>query len=433
LTAAAAGSTPSPTGGGAPLRARPRGLAPLPLLTLINFFNYLDRQVVYGMTPLIGADFHMSKAALGSLATVNLLVFAVSSLASGPIADRIGPRKVIFGGILLWSIATIGSALSTSLPMLLFFRGLVGIGEGAYGPSANTLLCADATPEKRGRALGIYNVGMAVGGTAGLVLGAILAPRLGWRAVFWIAGGPSILLALGAAFIAAPDRLARPTALPARAYLLSPTYICALAGGILATFGASALIFWARWVIIEERQLSVVFGSAFMAVVGLVCGAGGVVAGGYAGDALNRRAAGGYALAVGLSLLLAFPAGAAALVVPGKVPFLVLTFIAVFLLSVYNGPAGAIVDELGPPQYAATLQAVFMFGIQALGNSPGPAVVGWLADHLGAPAPGGAVKPSVSMGLQAAMLAFLLSGVLFVIVARRQRRAAADQSGPRVA
>jgi MFS family permease len=264
--------------------------------------------------------------------------------------------------------------------MLLFFRGLVGVGEGAYGPSANTLLCADATPEKRGRALGIYNVGMALGGTSGLVLGAVLAPLLGWRAVFWIAGGPSILLALGAAFIAAPDRLPRPGTLPARAYLLAPTYIFALLGGILATFGASALIFWARWVIIEERHFTVVVGSIFMAIVG------------------------------------------------SRTAFMALTFVAVFLLSVYNGPAAAIVDELGPPQYAATLQAVFMFGIQLLGNSPGPSAVGWLADRLGSTRPDGTPQPSVSMGLQAAMLAFLLSGVLFVIVARRQRRAAGNRT-----
>ncbi|HXI57424.1 MAG TPA: MFS transporter, partial [Polyangia bacterium] len=234
IAQAAAGSAPGST----PAPARRRGIAPLPLLTLINFFNYLDRQVVYGMTPIIGEHFHMTGAQLGSLAMVNLLVFAVASLASGPIADRFGPRRVIFGGILIWSIATIGSALSTSLPMLLFFRALVGVGEGAYGPSANTLLCADAPLEKRGRALGIYNVGMAVGGTSGLVLGALLAPVLGWRAVFWIAGGPSILLALASAFIAAPDRLPRPSVLPARSYLLSPTYIAALLGGILATFGA---------------------------------------------------------------------------------------------------------------------------------------------------------------------------------------------------
>jgi len=406
VTAAPAAGTPQWT-----TAPRTRGIAPLPLLTLINFFNYLDRQVVYGMTPMIGEYFSLSKFQLGWLALVNLLVFAVSSLASGPIADRFGPRKVIFFGVLIWSIATLGSAVSNSFTMLLIFRGLVGVGEGAYGPSANTLLCAAAPPSKRGRALGIYNVGMALGGTSGLVLGTVLAPLIGWRAVFLIAGAPSVLLAIGSAFVAAPDRIPRPVTLPARAYLLAPTYVLALGGGILATFGASALIFWARWMLIEERHLSVTVASVFMVIVGLVCGAGGVVAGGYAGDAFNRRRRGGHALSIGLSMALAFPFGVAALLITGKVVFMALIAVTTFLLSVYNGPSAAVVDELGPPQFAATLQATFMFGIHVLGNAPAASVVGWVAD-----------RSSVAVALQVAMAAFLASGILFLVVARRQRR-----------
>jgi MFS family permease len=396
--------------------ARPRGIPPLPLLTLINFFNYLDRQVVYGMTPHIQGTFHLSNFKLGWLASANLFVFAVSSLISGPIADRIGPRKVIFAGIFVWSIATIGSALSTSFYMLLFFRGLVGVGEGAYGPSANTLLCADAPPEKRGRALGIYNIGMALGGTSGLVLGTILAPHVGWRGVFWIAGGPSILLTIAAAFVAAPDRIARPQNLPARAYLLSPMYILAVLGGVLATFGASSLIFWVRTLVIEERHLSVMFGSVYMAFVGLFCGAGGVIVGGYMGDALNRRARGGHALTIGISMLIAVPIGTAALLVSWIPGFLILTAAASFLLSVYNGPSAAVIDELGPPQYAATLQAVSMFSLHVLGNTPAPSVIGRISDQLHCP---------ISYALLAAIAAFGLSGVAFVLLARRQRRAPA--------
>ena len=98
--------------------------------------------------------------------------------------------------------------------MLLACRAVVGVGEGAYGPSANALLCAAAPPEKRGRALGIYNIGMAFGATSGLVLGNALAAKIGWRNVFWIAGGPSILLAGAAAFVAAPARLSARTKLP---------------------------------------------------------------------------------------------------------------------------------------------------------------------------------------------------------------------------
>jgi MFS family permease len=409
----------SPFGAAPASPQRPRGIPPLPLLTVINFFNYLDRQVVYGMTPFIGREFKLNFAQLGMLATANLLVFAVASLASGPIADRIGPRKVIFAGILVWAIATIGSALSTSYLMLLFFRALVGVGEGAYGPSANTLLCADAPPEKRGRALGIYNVGMAIGGTSGLALGALLAPVIGWRGAFWIAGGPSLLLALLSAFIAAPARLPRPTKLPARAYLTSPTYVLALAGGILATFGASGLIFFARTMILDVRHFSVAVGTSFMAFVGIGCGVGGVVFGGYWGDALTRRSRGGHARAIGLSALIQIPFGVSSLIVTNHVAFMALTAVAVFFLSVYNGPSAAIVDELGPPQFSATLQAVFMFGIHVLGNAPAPTVIGWLAD-----------RSSVPLALQVTVVAFGLAGVLFMIVAQRQKTGASYNPDP---
>ncbi|HEY2729645.1 MAG TPA: MFS transporter [Polyangia bacterium] len=394
-----------------PAPARRRGVPPLPLLTLVNGFNYLDRQVVYGMTPAIQAAFHLTNRQVGYLAFANLVVFAVTSLISGPVADRVGPRKVIFAGILVWSIATIGSALSSSFHVLLFFRALVGVGEGAYGPSANALLCADAPPEKRGRAMGIYNVGMALGGTLGLCLGALLEPLIGWRNVFWLAGAPSMMLALTSAFIAAPARVELPTKLPAWKYLLKPTYILALAGGVTATFGASALIFWTRQLVIEVRHLSVLVGSVYMLFVGLVCGVGGVVVGGYAGDRLSRRAKGGHALAIGVSMLLAVPVGCVALFIEPKVAFMIFTAVAAFLLSVYNGPSAAVVDELGPPQFAATLQAVFLFGIHVLGNATAPSAVGELYDR----------SASLPLALLSAVAAFGVSGILFCIVARRQR------------
>jgi MFS transporter, Spinster family, sphingosine-1-phosphate transporter len=402
--ASASASSPAPL----PFTGR-RGIPPLPLLTLLNYFNYMDRQVVYGMGDKISETFHLTKFEFGWLAWVNLMVFAFSSAISGPIADRIGPRKVIFAGVTLWSLATIGSALSQSFWMLLACRAVVGVGEGAYGPSANALLCAAAPPEKRGRALGIYNIGMAFGATSGLVLANALAGTIGWRNVFWIAGGPSILLAASAAFVAAPARIDRPTKLPARAYLFAPTYLIALAGGILSTFGASALVVWAQALIVGERHLS--FPNLYMAGVGLLPGIGGVVAGGYLGDWFTRRrGTGGHAQAIGVSLIAAVPFGVASLLIRQEVAFMVLTAITVFLLSVYNGPAAAVIDELGPARFAATLQSFAMFWIHVLGNAPAGSVVGWIAD-----------RSSVAIGLQAAVAAMGIAGVLFMIVARRQK------------
>lgn len=388
-----------------------RGIRPLPLLTTINFFNYMDRQVVYSMTPFLAESFGLSKARLGLLSLVNLAVFALASLASGPIADRLGPRRVIFTGVLLWSIATIGSALSTSFPMLLFFRALVGVGEGAYGPSANALLCADAPPHARGRALGIYNAGMAFGASTGLFVGAVLAPIIGWRGVFWIAGTPSLLLALMAAFVAAPRRIERPHVEPARAYLLNPTFIAFLLGGILVTFGASGLLFWSRALIIDERGFSVIGGSIMMLSIGLGCGIGGVLLGGYVGDRYGHRRKGGHAFVMGASLLIAAPLSVGCLLVTHKPSFAILTAATVFMLSVYNGPVAVVVDQLAPARYAATLQAVFLFFAHVLGDAPAATVIGLIAAHA-----------TMGHSMLVTTAAFALSGSLFVYTGRRQLR-----------
>src|SRR6185436_19372686 len=129
------------------------------------------------------------------------------------------------------------------------------------------------------------------------------------------------------------------------------------------------------------------------------------------GDYLTRRGGrGGHARAIGLSLLAAIPFGVASLLITDTPAFMVLTAITVFLLSVYNGPAAAVIDEMGPPRFAATLQSFAMFWIHVVGNAPAGSVVGWIAD-----------RSSVAFGLQAAVAAMGIAGVLFMIVARRQR------------
>ncbi len=396
------------------------GFAPLPLLTLINFFNYLDRQIMYGLFPLVKADMQLTDTQLGALGFGNLLVFALSSIIGGPITDRIGPRKVIFAGVAVWSFATLGSALAPSFWLLLVMRALVGVGEGAFGPSGNALICADAPPEKRGRAMGIYNVGMALGGASGgalgLLSGGVLSPYVSWRGALMTAAAPGLLLAILVLFMRVPERMDHEVLLPARAYLLAPTYILCLLGGILGTFGGGAMIAWTPTLLLRERHFDPNFSALFIAGMAIVCGAGGVLAGGYAGDALSRRARGGHALTVGISFLVASPVGVAALFAPGAVTFCILTAITAFLLSVYNGPVAAMVDDLGPHRYAATLQAWFLLGIHLLGNTPSPIVTGWLSDRLQ-----GHTGSPLAWALTPALGAFLVSGILFVAVARRQQ------------
>ena len=238
----------------------------------------------------------------------------------------------------------------------------------------------------------------------------MLAPKIGWRNVFWIAGTPSMILAILSGFIASPARIERPHALPARAYLLNPTYLVCFAGGVFATFGVSGLLFWSRWLIIDERGFSVLGGSIFMLSIGVFCGIGGVITGGLLGDRIGRERRGGHSLVVGISLLTAVPFGLGCLLVEHKPLFVILTALTVLCLSMYSGPATVVVDQLAPPQYAATLQAVFLFGIHVLGDAPAGSVVGFISGTT-----------TVARSLLVTVVAFGLSGVLFLYAAHRQR------------
>jgi predicted MFS family arabinose efflux permease len=388
-------------------------LAPLPLLTLVNFFNYLDRQIVYGMLSLIGEDLSLSKVQMGWLGTANLLVFALMSLLSGPLADRFGPRLILAGAIALWSLATIASAAAPSYEILLVCRALVGVGEGVYGPGSNALLCAASAPERRGRALGIYNVGMALGGTVGLAMGAVLGPVLGWRIALLIAGVPGLLLTVASLFVVVPGATHSPDKVSARAVLSQPSFVIAIGGGALATFGMSGLITWSEYLLSVERAIPRAGAGLFMLASGLLCGAGGAVLGGWLGDAAKRRHAGGHSLAIGWSFVAGGLGALVALHTDAMTPFLALVAVTILMLSVYNGPAAAVVHEMVPARFAATAQGVFLFWIHLLGNAPAPAVVGWIAEGS-----------SVTAALHVPVAAFVAAGLLFVTVARLQARTA---------
>ena len=113
----------------------------LVLLTLLNFFNYVDRQGVYALFPLIRKEFALSDAQLGMVATACLLVLALIAVPGGWLADRIGARVVITAGAVVWSIASALSSQARSFGALLGTRAVVGVGEAAYEPAAHATLC----------------------------------------------------------------------------------------------------------------------------------------------------------------------------------------------------------------------------------------------------------------------------------------------------
>src|SRR5947209_5910604 len=168
------------------------------ILMLVNFVNYVDRQVIFSLFPAIRHDFALTYEQLGYLATAFTVVLSLSTFPLGMLADRFSRRSVISAGVLFWSLATVFSGLAGSFRSLLTARALVGVGEAAYSPAGAAVLSATFPKGVRARIQGACDLGMFAGGATGIALGGIMAQSFGWRAAFFFVGIPGLVLGLSA-------------------------------------------------------------------------------------------------------------------------------------------------------------------------------------------------------------------------------------------
>ena len=187
----------SPSGG----RAGGYAAYALGLLTAINILNYADRNVVFALFEPIKRDLALSDQQLGWLGSAYVIVLSLAALPLGVLGDLKSRRAVITFGVGLWSVSTALGGLVRSFWQLLLCRAMVGVGEAGYGPAAQAIIAEFYRGPRRAFALGIYSVGMAVGGVLGVWLGGVLAESLGspqapnWRGAFLVMGAPGLLLA----------------------------------------------------------------------------------------------------------------------------------------------------------------------------------------------------------------------------------------------
>jgi MFS family permease len=141
----------------------------------------------------IRAEFGLTNEQGGLVFTYTLVASALGGILSGLAADRLGRQKTLILTILLYSLASGGSATASNLTELLFWRSLVGLGLGAEW-SAGAVLVAEYWPaEKRARAISLMQSGWAIGYMLAAVVAATVMPSYGWRAMFWIGVLPALL------------------------------------------------------------------------------------------------------------------------------------------------------------------------------------------------------------------------------------------------
>jgi MFS family permease len=233
-------------------RARRYSIYVVGLLAGITFFYSVDQTVLPAVAASIQAEFHISDAQIGLLITAFFIAVAVAAVPLGYWADRGTRPTVIAVGVAVWSLATLVTGLTRAFPQMLAARAVLGVGEASFYPAATSLIGDLFSKRARGRAMAAITTAGAFGTGGGLVLGGVVGLHFGWRAAFYFAAGPGLLLALlafglreplrGAAEFRGPKLAhARDAGPSAIARLLRiRTYAAVLAASACAFFGIGA-------------------------------------------------------------------------------------------------------------------------------------------------------------------------------------------------
>ena len=213
------------------------------LLWVVALLNYMDRQILSTMQTSMKADIHeLNQAeAFGALMAVFLWVYGLVSPFAGMVADKMNRKWLVVGSLFVWSAVTLAMGYATNFDQLYYLRGIMGISEALYIPSALSLLADWHEGKSRSLAIGIHMTGIYMGQAVG-GFGAVVAAMLSWKTAFQGFGLIGIVYALVLAVLL----YEKPSHGQAS---LENTPTTAPKAGLLSGFGV-VLSNWVFWIIL---------------------------------------------------------------------------------------------------------------------------------------------------------------------------------------
>ncbi len=155
---------------------------------LATVINYLDRQTLSVMAPLLLEEFRISAESYSRIIFAFMMAYSLMNGVSGRVLDRLGSKIGYALTIAWWSAAEILHALSTGAVSLGIFRFLLGVGEAGNYPAGVKLVAEWFPAEERSLASGIFNSGAAIGAIMAPPLLAWIVLSAGWRTAFAAVG-----------------------------------------------------------------------------------------------------------------------------------------------------------------------------------------------------------------------------------------------------
>lgn len=377
-----------------------RGRATILGFATAHFSHHVTNSLLNPLLPLIRDTFALSYTQSGIAASAFSLSVGLANAPMGVLADRVGPRIVLAGGLIAIGLTSIALALAGAYWQLLLFLVAMGVVSGTYHAPAVSLLTRAFPENIRGAALGLHTTGGHLSFFAApLVAGYFAAATGTWRSPYlWFALAP---IASGAALWAlAPRAHARPEARGRLAALRELLDVGRRVGrivtlSILFQVGFAAFLAFLSIYLVDARGLDIATAAALFAVpqaAGLV----GAPLGGWLSDRLGRRAV----IAIGLGVvgpaIWAFTATPTALV---AAPLLVVGIATSMRLTVTE----VLVAESAPAERRATVLGTYYLLSAEIGGLAAPAL--------------GAVAGAIGIAAAFAWTGIALTGLSLVVIA----------------
>jgi MFS family permease len=381
------------------------------ILMLVNFVNYVDRQIIFSLFPAIRHDFGLSYVQLSYLATAFTVVLSLGSFPLGMLADRVSRRAVISAAVLFWSGATFFSGMAGSFRSLVAARGLVGVGEAAYNPAGAALISASFPGEVRARVQGAFDIGMFIGGATGVALGGVMVQSFGWRPAFFLVGIPGVILGLTSLRLPEARGASSRECMPMRELLRVPAFLALLVSGWFCSFAGYAYVAWGPELVQEYKGFNPRQAGLALALAVVVGGTCGIATGAYLSDLLAKVRSWGRAAIIPVGFVLGAPAIFFALHSTSKLSFVLFFGLGAFFLSWYHGPLTATIHDLVPPRGHATALGFYNLFVNLCSMALAPLIIGKVADRY-----------NLITALHIPIAAQLLGAAFFIVVIQCIRR-----------
>jgi AAHS family 4-hydroxybenzoate transporter-like MFS transporter len=200
------------------------------LCFMVVLLDGFDTAAIGYIAPSLVKEWGVSKPALAPVLSAALFGLAAGALCAGPLADRLGRKKVLIGSVLVFGLGCLASSFAGDLTQLTAMRFITGVGLGAAMPNAVTLMSEYCPDSKRAMLTNAMFCGFPLGAAFGGFLAAWMIPQFGWRSVLVLGGvAPLVLIAV---MLAALPESAR--------YMVAKAYAAERIRAVLVRINAAA-------------------------------------------------------------------------------------------------------------------------------------------------------------------------------------------------